>query len=82
MKPIMETVKETLSAYLSIKPEEIGDEDRLYESLGIDSAAIVSLLLELEQACGVAFDLEELTPEHLASVRSLSLTIQALKDDE
>lgn len=68
-------VEQTLAQCLAMDAEQIGDQDQLYEDLGIDSSTIVSLLLDLEQACGVEFDMEALQPEHLATVDSLTAYI-------
>ncbi len=75
-------VKQTLAQCLAISAEQIGDQEELYEGLGIDSSSIVSLLLDLEQACEVEFDLEALQPEHLSTVDSLAAYISELQANQ
>ncbi|WP_025680293.1 acyl carrier protein [Paenibacillus massiliensis] len=81
MAIVMEQVKELLGTKLDIQPFDIQDTDRLFETLGIDSVAVITLLLDLERVCHVAFDMEELSPEHLATVGSLSTYIEQLQAD-
>ncbi|MFD2673349.1 acyl carrier protein [Marinicrinis sediminis] len=72
-------VQEVIAREVSQQPDDISADSALYETLGIDSSGIVTLLLELEQRCGIEFDMEELEPEHLATVQSLAVCIFELK---
>ncbi|UFJ42424.1 acyl carrier protein [Brevibacillus humidisoli] len=77
-----ETVQEVvgvLAALLDINPDSISEEDQLYDGLGLDSTKIIDLLLQLEITCGIEFDMEELEPEDLETVKSLSACIDAHK---
>ncbi len=82
MNEIMTAVKEALAGYLSLEAGSIRENDALYEGLGVDSSGIVTLLLDLEQRCGVEFDMEALQPEHLATVQSLANWIHAIRTGE
>lgn len=79
MDEVIESVKAALAKYLSLAASSIDDDAELYENLGIDSSGIVSLLLDLEQNCSIAFDMEALQPEHLSTVSSLSALIRELQ---
>ncbi|GIQ69351.1 acyl carrier protein [Xylanibacillus composti] len=72
-------VKQTLAQLLAMHADQISDQDELYENLGIDSSTVVTLLLDLELACSVEFDMEALQPEHLATVGSLAEYIRELQ---
>jgi acyl carrier protein len=82
LEEVIAAIKSAFGGYLSIAPDTIKDDDQLYENLGIDSSGIVSLLLDLEQTCGVEFDMETLQPEHLSRVSSLAALIYALQSNE
>ncbi|MDR0267458.1 acyl carrier protein [Paenibacillus sp.] len=76
---IKQNVKETLAKHLNREIESILDTDDLFENLGVDSTGIIEILLDLEERCGVEFDVEELDPSHLKTVDSFSSYILQIK---
>ena len=68
---IKRVIVRTLS--LEIEPEEIGDEDQLFEgALGLDSEATIEIIVGLEGEFGVEFEDEDLRPELFDSVRAMA----------
>jgi acyl carrier protein len=61
-----------------LKPEDIGDEDRLVGGeFGIDSIDVLELVLMVEQSYGVVIDSKEIGEKVFRSVRSLADHIRA-----
>ncbi|MBO8162746.1 MAG: acyl carrier protein [Brevibacillus sp.] len=79
MRETVREVTQVLADLLKMNPDEIKEEDRLYDGLGLDSTKVIDLLLELEKACGIEFDMEELDPEDLETVKSLAACIDKRK---
>jgi acyl carrier protein len=52
--------------------------DTPLNSYGLDSLAVISLMLELEDQLGVTFPDESLTPESFATTRALWETVSSL----
>ena len=68
---IKRVIVRTLS--LEIQPEEIGDEDQLFEgSLGLDSEATIEIIVGLEEEFGIEFEDEDLRPELFDSVLAMA----------
>jgi acyl carrier protein len=58
---------------LDVRPEDIGDDDRLVGGdLGIDSIDVLELVLMLEKDYGVKIESKEMGMEAFASVRAMA----------
>ncbi|MGE7217404.1 acyl carrier protein [Priestia koreensis] len=76
---IKNEVVEILKEQLKIEGE-IEETADLFNDLGVDSTGIIELLLALEERCEVEFDMEELDPEVLSTVETLSNYIVSLQE--
>jgi len=54
-------VQNVIVQTLSVTPEEIKDDQTLYDSLGVDSTEIVDLKVALEKKFSVKIDAKEIT---------------------
>ncbi|MFH1245436.1 MAG: acyl carrier protein [Candidatus Omnitrophota bacterium] len=59
--PIDQEVKETIARTLTVNPEEIAADKKLYDSLSVDSTEIVDLRAALEKKFAVKIAANELT---------------------
>ena len=58
--------------FLSIKPEEIGDEDNLTEDHGIDSVQVLEIVVGLEEEFGISFEDEDFDIKIFKTVKSIA----------
>jgi len=58
---IKATVKDTLVKLLKIKPEELQDDVKLNEGIGVDSTEMVEFVIVLEKAFGTKLIPKEIT---------------------
>ena len=66
------------SLSLDIRPEEIGDEEQLFEgSLGLDSEATIQIIVGLEEEFDIDFEDEDLRPELFDSVRAMAQHVRS-----
>jgi acyl carrier protein len=56
---------------------ELGEETRLFDDLGLESASVLELLMIVEDAMGITVDAEELDIDDLRSIRSFADFVQA-----
>ncbi|OGX34648.1 MAG: hypothetical protein A3C36_00045 [Omnitrophica WOR_2 bacterium RIFCSPHIGHO2_02_FULL_52_10] len=61
---VEDTVKEVFQTVLDVKPEEIKPEDKLEDSLGVDSTEMVEISVGLKRALKVALTDNELKKTH------------------
>jgi acyl carrier protein len=52
--------------------EDIKDDSRLKEDLGLDSLSVVSLIASLEERFGIMYNDSELDPDNLTDVKSVT----------
>jgi acyl carrier protein len=71
---------ELISTSLLVTGPEFGVESSLADA-GLDSMAVVQLLLLLETRYGVWMPEEDLTPDNFASVRSLAQALRTRLDE-
>ncbi|QLI99756.1 acyl carrier protein [Streptomyces sp. NEAU-sy36] len=76
-----DTIKKILVSdiYVEVPVEQIGEQDSLRDVLGVDSLGFVELRVQLEEAFDVAISDDDFTPEHFASVASLTSLVDSLK---
>jgi len=58
---IKATVKETMVKLLKVRPEEVKDDVKLYDGIGVDSTEMVELVIALEKAFGTKLSPKEIT---------------------
>lgn len=71
---VEEQIKEMIveRCFLSIAPDEIGDEDSLMESVGLDSVQILEVVVGLEEVFGITFEDADFDIENFRSVGSIA----------
>jgi len=62
--------------FLKIEPSEIGNEDDLMDTLGVDSVQIFEIVIGLEEEFSVVFEEEEFDIELFKSVKTMTDAIQ------
>ncbi|MET8609413.1 MULTISPECIES: acyl carrier protein [Streptomyces] len=79
--PASDTIKKILVSdiYVEVPVEQIGERDSLRDVLGVDSLGFVELRVQLEEAFDIAISDDDFTPEHFASVASLTSLVESLK---
>ena len=68
--------KEFLAQYCNLSPQEMTDEMRFCEDLGLSSFDFMSLLGDLEDA----FDVE-LTPDNIGNIYTIGQALALINDD-
>ena len=58
---VKEKVREVLINLLKLKPQEVKDDVRLCDGIGVDSTEMVEVVIALEKAFGVKLSAKELT---------------------
>jgi len=58
--------------FLKVAPEDIGDEDDLMESVGLDSVQLLEVVVGLEENFGITFEDEDFSIENFQSVRAIA----------
>lgn len=58
---MLDKLKEILAQYVETAPEEITEDSRLVEDLGLSSYAMMSLMGDVEEQFGITVDETELT---------------------
>ena len=77
---IADRVKEALSKHLEIPLENIKDESRIVDELGLDSFGMVELLFELEDATGIK--IQDSQMPKIQTVQELATFIHGTLDDD
>ena len=74
IQEIKEKIKEAMveRLFLSVSPAEIEDEAPLQDTYGVDSVAILEMIVGLEELFGVSFEDEDFSPDIFASVQSIA----------
>lgn len=75
--PIEQEVKETIAQTLTVNPEEIAIDKKLYDSLSVDSTEIVDLRVALEKKFNIKITAGELTK--FSTPREISALVQNKK---
>ena len=65
------------SLHLNLRPEDFSYEDKLDESVALDSVAAIEFIIALEQEFGITFEPEILSIEVLRSIQELAHYIDA-----
>lgn len=58
---VKEKVREVLVNLLKLKPQEIKDDVRLCDGIGVDSTEMVEVVIALEKAFGIKLGAKEIT---------------------
>ena len=84
--PDIESVKQQIKEamverlFLDVAPSEIGDEDPLQDTYGVDSVAILEMIVGLEEVFGVSFEDDDFSPEIFSNVQSIAEFVQRKLD--
>jgi len=70
-----QAVREIIVEILSVQPEEIKMDEKLSDSLGVDSTEMVNVILALEKKFGVRIDDKQITKN--SSVRDIITVIES-----
>ena len=65
------------SLHLNLRPEDFSYEDKLDESVALDSVAAIEFIIALEQEFGITFEPEILSIEVVRSIQELADYIDA-----
>jgi acyl carrier protein len=68
-------VREIIIETLSVQPEEIKMDEKLSDSLGVDSTEMVNVILALEKKFGICIDDKQITKN--SSVRDIITVIES-----
>ncbi len=68
-------VRELIIEILSVQPEEIKIDEKLSDSLGVDSTEMVNVILALEKKFGIRIDDKQITK--FSSVRDIITVIES-----
>ncbi|PIQ89213.1 MAG: hypothetical protein COV72_04220 [Candidatus Omnitrophica bacterium CG11_big_fil_rev_8_21_14_0_20_42_13] len=68
-------IKDVLVNLLKVKPEELKDDAKLYESIGVDSTEMVETVIALEKAFGAKLSPKEITK--FCSINDIEKIIQS-----
>lgn len=74
-------VREVLSSsslFSEIPIEQVGEDDGLQSTLGIDSLGFVELRFQCEKKFGIKISDDDFNPENFSSIRSLSRLVEKL----
>ena len=58
---MLEKIREIMTRYVELDPEEIKEDARLAEDLGLTSFAVMSMMGDFEEEFGITVDENELT---------------------
>ena len=61
---MLEKIREIMTRYVDLEPEEIRENSRLVEDLALTSFAIMSMMGDFEEEFGITVDTSELTDVH------------------
>ena len=72
---VKEKIRETLINLLKLKPNEVKDEAKLCDGIGMDSTEMVEFVITLEKAFGVKLSPKEITK--FCSVNDIERILQS-----
>ena len=75
MSPILPSLRQLISEQVIPLNDAFGDESDLYQE-GLDSMALMQLILQLEQGFDIRLDASDLGRENFQSLRSIQQLIQ------
>jgi acyl carrier protein len=58
--------------FLDIDPAEIDDDKSLVDEYGVDSVAVLEIVVGLEEVYGLSFEDEDFSPEMFETVKSIA----------
>ncbi len=61
---MLEKIREIMTRYVDLEPEEIQEDSRLAEDLALTSFAVMSMMGDFEEEFGITVDESELTDIH------------------
>jgi acyl carrier protein len=70
-----ERIKNVLVNLLKVKPEELKDDVKLYDSIGVDSTEMVETVIALEKEFGIKLSPKEITK--FSTINEIEQVIQS-----
>lgn len=70
-----ESVKQVLAKLLKVRPEELKDDVRLYDGIGVDSTEMVEVVIALEKEFGAKLSAKEITK--FSTINDIEKVIQS-----
>ena len=58
---MLEKIRDIMTRYVELNPEEIKEDSKLAEELGLTSFAVMSMMVDFEEEFGITVDESELT---------------------
>ena len=58
---MLEKIRDIMTRYVDVEPEEINEDSKLAEELGLTSFAVMSMMGDFEEEFGITVDESELT---------------------
>lgn len=72
---VKDKIREVLVNLLKLKPQEVKDDLKLCDGIGVDSTEMVEVVIALEKACGVKLSTKEITK--FCSVNDIEKIVQS-----
>jgi len=72
---ILGKIRDIFSRNFNLKPEQVAENSRLYEELGLDSLDAVDLVIELQEFTG-----KRIKPDVFRGVRTVADVIRVVRD--
>lgn len=85
---VQENIEQTIKAlmverlFLKVSPEEIGDEEPLMDTYGLDSVNIFELVAGLEEVYGITFEDTDFQIDLFRNVRSIGDYVRRKLDEQ
>jgi len=80
---IEDRIKELLveRLFLKVTPEDIGDDDMITDTLGVDSVSVFEIVVGLEEEYGLSFEDEDFNMEVFRTVHAIADFVRAKLGD-
>lgn len=72
---ILAKIREIFARNFNLKPEQVVEQSRLYEELGLDSLDAVDLVIELQELTG-----KRIKPDVFKGVRTVADVVRVVRD--
>ena len=66
--------------FLTLSPDDIGNEDDLMEQVGLDSVQILEIVVGLEEVFGITFEDADFEIENFANVAAIAAYVRSKAD--
>ena len=77
---MLDKIREIMTRYVELDPEEIKEDSKLAEELGLTSFAVMSMMGDFEEEFGITVDESELTD--IYTVKDIMVYIQKKQQEQ